>query len=185
MYQETWDPEGLVSTLPAVSTALLGVFTGLWLRSQRERQEIAWGLAAVGSLAIAAGYVWHLWFPINKNLWTSSYVLFSAGAAQIVLAAMYWLIDVKGYRRWTRPLVAFGVNAISVFVLSGIVARLLINTQVGVGEEAMALKRWLYEGLFAPWASPVNASLAFALVFLLVMWAVVELLYQRRIFIKV
>lgn len=185
MYQGTWDPEGFVSTLPALATTLLGVFTGDWLRSKRDRVEIAKGLMATGLAATLLGLLWGYWFPINKNLWTSSYVLFSAGAAQILLALMYWVIDVKGYRKWTRPLVAFGVNAISVFVLAGIVARLLINTQVGAGDEAIPLKRWLYDGFFAPWASPVNASLAFAIVFVLIMWALVELLYQRRIFIKV
>ena len=80
---------------------------------------------------------------------------------------------------------AFGVNAISVFVLSGIVARLLINTQLASGDETVMLKRWIYDSVFAPWASPLNASLAFAAAFLMVMWALVELLYQRRIFIKV
>jgi len=185
MYQGTWDPEGFVSTLPAVATALLGVLTGFWLQSNRGRAETAKGMLGIGCLAVLAGLVWNYWFPINKNLWTSSYVLFTAGAALLVLAPLYWIIDVKGYRRWTRPLVAFGVNAISVFVLSGIVARLLINTHVTSGEETIPLKRWLYDSFFATWASPFNASLAFALVFLLLMWALVELLYQRRIFIKV
>ena len=185
MYQGTWDPEGFVSTLPAVATALLGVLTGFWLRSKRERSEIAKGVFAVGCLGVLAGLLWNQWFPINKNLWTSSYVLFTAGAALLALAPLYWVIDVRGYRRWARPMVAFGVNAISVFVLSGIVARLLINTQVMSGEETIPLKRWIYDSFFATWATPLNASLAFALVFLLVMWALVELLYQRRIFIKV
>jgi len=185
MYQGTWDPEGLVSTLPAVATALLGVLTGFWLRSNRERAEIAKGMFAMGCLGILAGLLWNFWFPINKNLWTSSYVLFTAGAALVLLAPLYWVIDVEGHRKWARPLVAFGVNAISVFVLSGMVARLLIKTQVAVGDETILLKRWIYDGFFAPWASPINASLAFAVVFLLMMWALVELLYQRRIFIKV
>ncbi len=185
MYQGTWDPEGFFSTLPAVATALLGVLTGFWLRSNRERSEIAKGLFALGCLGVLAGLLWNQWFPINKNLWTSSYVLFTAGAALVVLAPLYWVIDVRGHRRWSRPLVAFGVNAISVFVLSGIVARLLIHTQVASGEDTIPLKRWIYDSVFAPWASPFNASLAFALVFLLMMWALVELLYQRRIFIKV
>ena len=100
MYQGTWDPEGFVSTLPAVATALLGVLTGFWLRSNRERSEIAKGLFALGCLGVLAGLLWNQWFPINKNLWTSSYVLFTAGAALVVLAPLYWVIDVRGHRRW-------------------------------------------------------------------------------------
>ena len=142
-------------------------------------------MLGAGLLGVLLGYLWNLWFPINKNLWTSSYVVFTAGAALLVLAPMYWIIDVRGHRRWSRPLVAFGVNAISVYVLAGVVARLLIHIQVGVGEATVPLKRWLFDSFFAPWAPPHLASLAFAVVFVLLMWAVVELLYQRRIFIKV
>jgi predicted acyltransferase len=185
MYQGTWDPEGLVSTIPAVATALLGVLTGFWLRSDRSRPEIAQGMLAAGVLGVLAGLAWNPWFPINKNLWTSSFVVFTAGAAWLVLAVMYWIIDVRGHRRWTRPMVAFGVNAISVYVLAGMVARLLIHTQVGVGEDAVPLKQWLFDTFFAPWAPPHLASLAFAIVFVMIMRALVELLYQRRIFIKV
>lgn len=185
MYQGTWDPEGLVSTLPAVATALLGVFTGNWLRSNRPRPEIAKGMFATGCVGIALGSLWDLYFPINKNLWTSSYVIFTAGAALVLLSALYWVIDVKGRRRWARPLVAFGVNAISVYVLAGMVARLLNYTQVTVEDGPVPLKTWLFDQYFAPWAPPTIASLAFALVFLAVMWLLVELLYKKQIFIKV
>ena len=112
-------------------------------------------------------------------------MIFTAGAAWLVLALMYWTIDVRGHRRWTRPMVAFGVNAISVYVLAGVVARLLNHIQVSGGGETMPLKQWLFDSFFAPWAPPHLASLAFAVLFVLVMWAIVELLYQRRIFIKV
>ena len=185
MYQVTWDPEGLVSTLPAVATALLGVFTGNWLRSARPRTEIAKGMFAAGCVAIALGSLWDLYFPINKNLWTSSFVVFTAGAALVVLAALYWVIDVKGHRKWARPLVAFGVNAISAFFLSGIVARLLVNTQVSVEDGTVSLKTWLFDNYFATWAPPNIASLAFALAFLGALWLLVELLYKKQIFIKV
>ena len=185
MYQGTWDPEGLVSTFPAVATALLGVFTGNWLRSERPQSEIAKGMFAAGCVGIAVGSLWDLYFPINKNLWTSSFVVFTAGAALAVLTALYWVIDVKGHRRWARPLVAFGVNAISVFFLSGLVARLLVNTEVTVVDGTVPLKTWLFDNYFATWAPPNIASLVFALCFLLALWLLVELLYRKQIFIKV
>ena len=185
MYQGTWDPEGLVSTFPAVATALLGVFTGYWLRSARPQMEIAKGMFAAGCVGIALGSLWDLYFPINKNLWTSSYVIFTAGAALILLSAMYWVIDVKGRRKWARPLVAFGVNAISVYVLAGMVARLLNYTQVTVEDGEVPLKIWLFDNYFAPLAPPNIASLAFAVAFLGVLWLLVELLYKKQIFIKV
>jgi predicted acyltransferase len=136
-------------------------------------------------VGIAVGYLWDLWFPINKNLWTSSYVIFTAGAALVVLSLLYWVIDVKGHRKWARPLVAFGVNAISAFFLSGIVARLLVNTRVTVADGTVSLKTWLFDNYFATWAPPNIASLAFALAFLTALWLLVELLYRKRIFIKV
>jgi predicted acyltransferase len=185
LYQGTWDPEGLLSTLPAIATALSGVFTGDWIRSGRDRFEIAGGMFAAGWLTILAGLLWSLWFPINKNLWTSSYVLFTSGAALEALALCYWLIDIRGYRRWAQPAVVFGVNAIAVFVLSGLVSRLLIRIQVPADPESITLKQWLYETCFASWASPVGASLAFAIAYLILWWILMALLYRRRIFIRI
>ena len=185
MYQGRWDPEGFLSTIPAIATTLLGVFTGHWIRSGRERLEIAAGMFAVGWLAILAGLAWGIFFPINKNLWTSSYVVFTAGAALELLALCYWLIDIQGYQKWARPGVVFGVNAIAVFVLSSLVTRLLIFVQVPSGAETIAAKQWIYDNLFASWASPVNASLAYAACHVLMWWALTALLYRRRIFIKI
>jgi predicted acyltransferase len=185
LYQGTWDPEGLLSTLPAIATALSGVFTGYWLRSGRDRLEIVRGMMAAGSVAVALGLVWDLWFPINKNLWTSSYVLFTSGAALVCLAVCYWLIDVRGYRKWAQPAVVFGVNAIAVFVLSGLLTRLLIRIHVPADPDPITLKQWIFETFFASWASPMNASLAYAVTYLLFWWAMIALLYRRKIFIKI
>ena len=185
LYQGTWDPEGLLSTLPAIATALSGVFTGYWLQSGRGRAEIARGMLVAGGLAVVAGLLWSPWFPINKNLWTSSYVLFSSGAALVCLATCYWLIDFKGYRRWAQPAVVLGVNAIAVFVLSGLVTRLLIRIHVPADPDPITLKQWIYETLFASWSSPMNASLAYAVAYLLFWWVLMALLYRREIFIKI
>lgn len=185
MLHGTWDPEGLVSTLPAIVTTMLGVFTAYWIRSQRPRSEIAAGMFAVGWLAILAGLAWDLFFPINKNLWTSSYVLFTAGAALEGLALCYWLIDIQGWRRWAQPLVVFGVNAITVYVLSGLLARLLTWIEVPSPEGTVPLQQWLFDNLLTSWLQPMHASLAFALLYVALWWAAMAMLYRRRIFIKV
>ncbi|HET7711696.1 MAG TPA: heparan-alpha-glucosaminide N-acetyltransferase domain-containing protein, partial [Thermoanaerobaculia bacterium] len=123
---KTWDPEGPLSTLPAVATALLGVLAGEWIvRREKSLAERIAGLFAVGLLLMAAGSIWGWFFPINKNLWTSSYVLFTAGFAAVVLACCIWLVDHYGVRGWARPFVVYGVNPLVAFVGSGIMARLI------------------------------------------------------------
>lgn len=183
---KTWDPEGLLSTLPAVATVLLGVLAGRWLRSGRPPAEKAVWMFLAGNAGLLLGIAWHEAFPINKNLWTSSYVVFTAGMALHFLAACYWLVDVKGWRRWAFPFVLFGVNAIAAFFLSGIMARVLTLVRwTGPGGEAVTLKGWLYETLFASWLSPLNASLAFAVCFVLFWAGVMWVFYRRKLFIKV
>ncbi len=182
LWQTTWDPEGLLSTVPAVATTLAGVLTGQWLRSGRERSEIAAGMFTAGWLAILGGLAWSLWLPLNKSLWTSSYVLFTAGAALEALAVCYWLIDVRGYRRWAFPAIVYGLNALAVYFLSGLVTILLIRIRVG---EDQRLWGWIYDNLFLSWLEPVNASLAMGLAYVVFWWLVMALLYWRRIFIKV
>ena len=178
---KTWDPEGLFSTLPAVATVLLGVFAGRWLRSARAPAEKATGMFFAGNVALVAGLAWGAVFPINKNLWTSSYVVFTAGMALNFLAMCYWMVDVRGHQRWARPFLVFGVNAIAAFFASGIMARVLNLVKV----DGASLKTWIFDHAFASWLSPVNASLAFALSFVLVWVGIMEVLYRRKIFFKV
>ncbi len=185
-YSQTWDPEGLLGTIPAVGTVLTGVFAGDWLRGARPPTTIVRGLVVAGVAATAVGLLWGEVFPINKPLWTSSYVVFTSGLAALSLAVCYWLIDMKGYRRWSRPFVYYGVNAIAAYFLSGIFARALNLIHVPVpGEATVPLKAWIYQHAFEPWLSPVNASLAFALAFVLLWTGIVWAMYRRRIFIKV
>jgi predicted acyltransferase len=181
----TWDPEGPFSTLPAIATVLLGVFAGRWLRSERPPAEKAVGMFFAGNVALVAGLAWHAVFPINKSLWTSSYVVFTAGMALNFLAMCYWMVDVRGYQRWARPFLVFGVNAIAAFFLSGLMARVLVMLRVPGLPERVPLKTWIFEGAFASWLSPVNASLAFALCFVLFWTGAMEILYRRKIFFKV
>ena len=183
VWSRTWDPEGLLSTLPAVATLLFGTFAGEWLRSDRPQLARTTGLFAAGAAAIVVGLAWHPLFPINKNLWTSSYVVFTAGLACQTLAFCYWLIDVLGYRRWAHPFVIFGTNAITAFFLSSLAARIL--TLITLGDPPVALKTALHRNVFETWLSPMNASLAFALAYTLLWLGVMTVLYRRRIFIKV
>ncbi len=182
VWSKTWDPEGLLSTMGAVATLLVGAQVGRWLRSDRSAEEKTIGLFAAGNVLLGIGAAWGAVFAINKNLWTGSYVLFTGGFAMVLLALCYWAVDVKRRRGvWTLPFVVFGTNAIAAFFLSGIVTRSLTLTHVG-GTTTYA---WLYETLFLPWLSPVNASLAFAVTYVLVFLGLMGILYRRRIFLRV
>ena len=177
-----YDPEGLLSTIPALGTTLAGVLAGHWLRAAGNHRRAAAGLAAAGTLATAAGLVWGVWFPINKSLWTSSYALFTAGLALVALAACHWLIEVGGRRGWTPPFVAFGVNALALFFLSTLVARLLVVLKASVeGGRAVTFQTLVFERVFAPLASPENASLAYAVTTVLAWLAVMWVLYRKDV----
>ena len=177
---KVYDPEGLLSTVPAVVTTLIGVFTGLWIRAARPARATVQGLLLVGVAGIAVGLVWAWWFPINKSLWTSSYVIFTGGAALIALAVCYWLIEIRGSRWWTPPFVALGVNALAVFFLSTLLAIVLARVRVPVaGGAARALQAVLFNALFAPWAPPVVASLTWALANVL-LWTLVVWPFFRK-----
>lgn len=184
---KTWDPEGLLSTLPAIGTGLAGMLAGQWLRLRtiEPATKVAW-LFVAGGAAVVVGMIWNGWFPINKSLWTSSYVLYTAGIAVAMLAALYWLCDVHGYRAWTKPFLVYGVNAITVFFLSGLVPRLLQMIKVPAANgESVGLRTWLYDTFFVPYFSPINASLAGAIVCVLIWLVILWVMYNRRIIIKV
>jgi predicted acyltransferase len=176
-----YDPEGMLSTLPAIATTLLGVLTGAWLRAVRPPAVTARGLFVAGIVGIGLGQLWGVWFPINKALWTSSYAVLTAGAALLGLAACYWLVEVRGWRAWTRPFVILGVNALALFFLSSLAARLLIVIKVQREAGQGPLHALLFDRLFAPWATPINASLAYAIAYLAFWFAVMWLLDRRGI----
>jgi predicted acyltransferase len=182
LYQGTWDPEGLLSTFPAVATALLGIFTGEWLLTGRDGPTLTRGMAAAGVVLTPLGLLWGLVFPVNKNLWTSSYVVFTAGTALLLLAAFHHVADVRGRRGpWLTPLRVYGTNAIAVFVASGLMTKALILIRVG----DTSAYGWIYQNLFRSWAGDYNGSLAFAVAYVLLWLALTWPLYRRRIFIRV
>lgn len=186
MWKPTWDPEGLLSTLPAIATTLLGVFAGEWLLSNATRTRKVAGLLLGGLAGLALGMLWDPWFPINKNLWTSSYVLFTAGYGLIVLAVCLWLMDVRRWRRWAKPFVVFGTNAIALFVMSGLLSDILATWTVSLaGGRKLSLKAYIFETFFLPMARPVDASLLFALSYVLLWLGIMWIFHRRRIFLKI
>ena len=183
---KVFDPEGLLSTIPAIATTLMGVLTGQWLRTEKPAYEKAAGMFAAGVVCMVVGWMWNPWFPINKSLWTSSYVFFTGGLALLFLALCYWSIDIRKYTAWTKPFVVFGVNALVLFVASGVMARLLGLIKVSASDGTqISLQSWIYRNAFLSWLPPYRASLAYALVFILVWLGLMWILYRRRIFIKV
>jgi len=205
MWQQSkvYDPEGFLSTIPAIATTIAGMLTGTWLLksdtgqvtsdepadssliTDRSSLNKVSAIFFFGVVLVSIGWIWSFWFPINKRLWTSSYVVFTAGLALCFLGVCYWLIDIKKYTAWAKPFVIFGANAIALYIGSEILAVALGVIQVaGPNGKSIALQDWIFNNLFLAWAAPVNASLAFAvcviLFWLLMMW----LLYRKRIFIR-
>ncbi|MGQ1911072.1 acyltransferase family protein [Marinifilum sp. RC60d5] len=182
----TFDPEGLFSTLPAIVTVILGYLTGA-LISKTEQKRIVPTLLVFGVLGFVLGLVWNIWFPINKPLWTSSYVLYAAGLAQLVMAVMIYLIDILNYKKWAHPFLVFGMNPLFIFVLSVVWVKVIIYLVHFTDKSGGILNgyAWLYKNAFASWAGPLNGSLLFALSHIIVYWLIVLYLYKRKIFIKI
>lgn len=171
LWEPTRDPEGLLSTLPAIATALCGVLTGEWLRSERAPRQKAAGMLLVGVAGIIAGELWGIWFPINKKLWTSSYVIFTAGCALVCLAICYWLIDIELHSGWwTMPFVILGNNAITAYVMSELVGGWL------------SWKGWVF---FRSVGSPPVESLLHSLTVLCLCFLPVWWMYRKRILLKI
>lgn len=187
---KTWDPEGLLSTVPAVATQLFGVLAGQWLLSRREPGEKAMWFMVSGLACLWIGQVLDAWLmPINKNLWTPSYVFAMAGWAQLVFACCYWLLDAMPLplararmARLAKPLLVFGMNALFIFALSGLVAKLLASVKP---DGQTSLKALLYAPIQQLGLAPVNASLLYALGFLSAMYVVAWVMWKKQWFIKV
>lgn len=182
----TFDPEGFLSTIPAICTAMLGVLAGRWIGSERPLEERLNGLFAAGCLAMTFGMIWNWGFPINKSIWTSSYVVFTAGMAAVGLATIMWIVDVQQVKRWTKPLVIYGMNPMVAFVGSGVMERFIYTVlTVKYHGTTMSLENAMYESLFHSWLDPINASLAFAIAFVLFWYGILYVLYRKGIFFKV
>ena len=180
-----FDPEGLLSTLPAIATAMCGVFAGDWLKERRQPHHSAW-LFAAGLLATIAGLAWSRVFPINKNLWTSSFALFSAGLAAQALALFHWMVDARGRRAWSTPLAAYGRNPLAAYFLSVGCDSILTRLSIAGGG---SLKGIVYRSAFVPWLRPCcgaeAASLGYAIAYVALWGVILGAMYRRRIFIRI
>src|SRR5664279_2919279 len=186
MYEGTRDPEGILSTLPVIATALFGVLTGEWLGTFHDAKKKVADMLAAGTVLVAAGLVWDLWFPINKKLWTSSFVLFTAGCGLLCLAACYWINDVKHHRGlWTKPFVIFGTNAIAAYILADLFSSVLYSIRVHIGRRTMPLQDYIYRTAFGQVTPRELGSLEYALAFVLVCFLPIWWMYRKRIFLKV
>ena len=186
LYRGVRDPEGLLSDLPAVATTLLGTLTAMWLRSRRSPSIKAWGMLSAGILGVILGQVWGLWFPINKNLWSSSYVLFAAGIALIALSICYWAIDIKNWKTgWTYIWLVFGMNAITVYVFSELLSATLYAIKVHSGIRTVSLSAYLFAHCFSGISSHHLASLAYSISIVAICFVPVAILYRQKIFLKV
>lgn len=175
------DPEGLLSTIPAVVTALSGYWVGLLVRDRKRDGALCARLIVAGLVCAATGQVLGYVHPISKPLWTSTYVLLTSGLAAACFGACLWAIDVRGWRRWSRPFEVMGVNAIFVFVASGLVARVLVKVDVG----GTTLKGWIYTHGFGSWLDGANASLGFAIATLGFWWLVLGVMERLGLRIRV
>jgi predicted acyltransferase len=183
---KTWDPEGILSTIPAIGTCMLGVLAGRWIGTKHELVERIAGLFAAGSIGMMVGLMWNWSFPINKNLWTSSFVIFTAGLACVTLATCMWLIDIHHYQWWTRPFVIFGLNPLAAFIGEGLFSRLIYTlVRVPYQGKLVPAEAAIYQSVFASWLEPRNASLLFAICYVLLFLWLMSVLYRRNIVIKV
>jgi predicted acyltransferase len=180
------DPEGILSTVPAIVSALIGLFVGDWLRSAHPARRKISALILCGLGASVAGLFLDRWFPINKNLWSPPYVLLTAGLAMISLATLFAIVDIAKWQRWALPFTVFGTNSILAYVGSGVMARLFtVIRWVDASGNSITLQTWLYSHWFAPHLPPYWASLAWALAFVAVWLAMLSWLYRRRWFLRV
>ena len=182
---KTWDPEGLLSTIPSIATVLLGILAGFELRTDKTLNEKINNFFLWGTLLVVAALIINPFFPINKNLWTSSYVLVTAGLAFIGLACCLYIIEVKEKRGWTKPFIILGMNAIAAYTFASLLSTILDSIKISQGTETTSLQNVIYENLFGWISNPYIASVAFAICFVLVTWIFAWALYKNKIFIKV
>ena len=188
-YSKTWDPEGILSTLPAIATGIFGMFIGQVLNLQIPKVEIIKKTAIIGIALLITGLLWSIVFPINKSLWTSSYVLYTAGIATICLTLLYWIIDVLNYNKWIKLFLIWGVNPMIVFFFSGIIPRVLSTIKIQnpeIATEEINLQSYIYNYNIVPlFSNPLDASLTYALVYA-VFWSIILwVFYKNKLIFKV
>ncbi|MFH6958120.1 acyltransferase family protein [Flavobacterium aquidurense] len=186
---KTWDPEGILSTLPAIGTGILGMWIGQILNLQINKIEIVKKLAITGIALVLTGLLWNIIFPINKSLWTSSYVLYTAGIATICLTILYYIIDIANYKKWTKLFLIWGVNPMIVFFFSGIIPRVMSYIKVQspeIATEQINLQTLIYKYGIATWfENPLNSSVAYAIIYAIFWSCILWVFYKKKLIFKV
>lgn len=185
LWKGTWDPEGLLSTFPAIATTLLGVMAGIWLKREEEDKKKFVRLLLSGIIMVSFGYLISPIFPINKNLWTSSYVLFTGGMASIFLSLCFLFFDIYKMKNIGLPFAIFGMNPIAVYFLSGILTKTLIIIKINSQGEIVSLYTWIFKNIFVPIAGNMNGSLLFAITYVIFWLGIMSIFYKFKIFIKI
>lgn len=180
-----FDPEGLLSTIPCIAHVLLGVTAGRILDSDKDNGIRIQRLFIFGTIILFIGFLMDYSFPINKNLWSSSYVLVTCGLATLLLSLLIWIIDINGKRRWSVFFESFGINPMAIFVLAGIISNLLGNIGFTFAEKYMTLKSFIYNVCLVPCFGEIFGSLVFALLFIVMCWSIAHVLYKKKIYIKI
>lgn len=176
-----FDPEGLLSTLPAIVNVIAGYLTGDFIRRYGNSYETIAKLMIAGAVLIFLALTWDMTFPINKKLWTSSFVLLTVGLDLLILPVLIFVIEMLSYRKWTYFFEVFGRNPLFIYLLSEVLLITLALIAVGDG----SMQEWIYRNLIASWASPINASFLFAFFFMLTCWVVGYVLDKRKIYVRV
>jgi predicted acyltransferase len=179
-----FDPEGLFSTIPAVGTVIIGYYIGGMIGKGSANMKTVLKLILFGAGSAGLGYLWNYFFPINKPLWTSSYVLFSAGIAMAVLALIYTVADVLKFQKWAGFFIVFGMNALFSFFLAGIWTRIMLLVRIPSGGQRTTIYVWFYEKVCVPVAGNLNGSLMFAIIQVILIWCLAFILYRKKVFIR-
>jgi predicted acyltransferase len=180
-----FDPEGLLSTLPAICTVIIGFYAGELVGKKETGNKTVLLMILLGIAATGLGLLWNLVFPINKPLWTSSYVLFTAGLAMIFLGMIYWIADVLKIQKWGMPFMVFGTNALFAYFLAGLWTKtMLYLIKIPSGQDSISFYSWFYQKVFVQVAGPMNGSLLFALFQVMFIWVLTYILYRKKIFVK-
>jgi predicted acyltransferase len=180
-----FDPEGLLSTIPAIATVIIGFMTGDIVGKGPADIKKVLKMVLIGLGLTIAGLVWNIWFPINKPLWTSSYVIYTGGLSLIILGLLYLIIDVLKLKGWTGFFKVFGMNALFIYIVASLWTKIMLIIKFGPADEQVSLYSWIYNKLCVPLLGNLNGSLLFASLQVFLMWILVYILYRRKIFIKV
>lgn len=176
-----FDPEGLLSTIPAIVNVLAGYLVGLYIQETKNKSKVFYTLLVMGFVALIIAQVWDLWFPINKPIWTSSYVIYSTGWDLLTLSLLILFIEILNFKKWIYFFIVFGRNPLFIYILSGIIISIFHLIQIN----GVSVKTILYDNIFLSWLDPLNASLLFAIFYMLLLWLIALIMDKRQIYIKV